>query len=148
LADGRNFLLGKGERLTEPVSVSHTGRAKEMPYSFQQARNRLLPMVASTSASLNALPDAACPKGEAVSAITLHPEFLAKSYYPEGLLRAVGLRSIGSRSRVITPQARTRGRQPEEALTTQLFVAGQRRNFSQWAEGLQNWTSHTSRAYE
>lgn len=148
MADGRNFLLGKGERLTEPVSVSHTGRAKEMPYSFQQARSRLVPMLTSTSDSLNALPDAACPKGEALSAITLHPEFLAKSYFPEGLLRAVGLRSVGSRSRVITPQGRTRGRQPEEALTTQLFVAGQRRNFTQWANGLPNWTPHTSGADE
>jgi len=38
---GPNFLLGHGERLTEPVDVGRGPMEKKAPYSFSSARSRL-----------------------------------------------------------------------------------------------------------
>ena len=66
-----------------------------VPYTFAQARSRVLPMVRNTVRALDALPEAACPHDEAIGALTLNPEYIAKSYFPTDLLRAVGLRLVG-----------------------------------------------------
>jgi Subtilase family len=51
----------------------------------------------------------------------------------------VGVESIGSRPSEVKPEKWTRRSQPELAETTELFVAGSRRVFSDWAERLPNW---------
>lgn len=149
MAEKPNFLLGKGERLTEPVSMPGRRQSpRRTPYTFGQAKRRVLPMVTRTADAMAHLPDLACPHDEGIGAITLHPEYIAKSYYPAGLLRHVGLRTVGSRPRLITPERRSKGREPEETITTQIFVAGQRRNFTEWAQGLGQWTEQTDGAVE
>ncbi len=140
MPEKRNYLLGYGERLTVPVRIAAGGDEKKPPYSFEQARARLLPMLESVAASLEALPEKACPNGEAVAAITLHPEYYAKSYFPGGLLRDADLRTVGSRARKIKPERRSRGREPEEEVTTELFVAGARSAFHQLADQIPDWT--------
>ena len=42
----QNFLLGKGERLTTDIVIPSGGGPKEAPYTFEEARGRLTPMVA------------------------------------------------------------------------------------------------------
>ncbi len=37
----KNYLLGKGERLTEDITVKSGGGPKDPPYSFGEARGRL-----------------------------------------------------------------------------------------------------------
>ena len=149
MAERPNFLLGKGERLTEPVSMSGRKQPpRQTPYTFGQARARVLPMVTRTAEAISRLPELACPHDEAIGAITLHPEYIAKSYYPAGLLRHVGLRTVGSRPRTMTPERRSKGREPEETITTQIFVAGKRRSFTDWAQGLGAWTDRTDGAAE
>ena len=44
----RNYLLGYGERLTEPVEIIGGGRLKEPPYSFEEAQSRIVPMLTGT----------------------------------------------------------------------------------------------------
>ncbi|WP_206529282.1 hypothetical protein, partial [Mesorhizobium sp. M7A.F.Ca.CA.004.06.1.1] len=63
----RNFLLGKGERLTSNVVVRGGAPNKQAPYTFAEARERLTPMLAATVEALNELPEAACPDGQAVA---------------------------------------------------------------------------------
>lgn len=71
------------------------------------------------------LPRAAKPRGESVFLVTLHPSYLAKSYYPEKLLYATGLRDLGSKERVITPRkAIGKGKQDKPLATSCLYVAG------------------------
>lgn len=41
----RNFLLGKGERLTEQVRVPSGPVNKVAPYTFSEAKDRLQPML-------------------------------------------------------------------------------------------------------
>ena len=101
MAEQRNYFLGYGERLTVPVDIASGGGPKQAPYSFEEARSRIVPMWARVTNELDALPEQACPRGQAVASVILHPEYYAKSYFPAGFLRSGGLRAIGSRPRKI-----------------------------------------------
>lgn len=129
MADKRNFFLGKGERLTEPVTPSGRKLDKEPPYTYDEARVRLAPMLDQTMRAFAELPEAAKPKGEVVGGIVLNPEYIAKSYYPERVLKYYGLKSVGSKPTLVTPEKRSKGRPPEEKPTTRLYVAGAVSNF-------------------
>jgi hypothetical protein len=144
----RNFLLGKGERLTEDVVVKSGGGPKQPPYTFLEAKTRLSPKLAGTVNDIEKLPDAACPHDQAVIAITLNPEYIAKSYFPQELLAAAGVTAVGSKPRKITPAKRSRGREPIETLTTELFAIGTRSAIRRWQEKLPDWTEAFTGAKE
>jgi hypothetical protein len=135
----QNFLLGKGERLVEEVAGVRGGGPKSHPYTFTEAKARISPMLARVVRGIDHLPDAACPNDRAVATITLNPEYIAKSYFPDKLFEAIGLETVGSRPRRIKPEKRSKGRDPEEAITTELFVMGPRSAFRAWREGLPDW---------
>lgn len=101
-------------------------------------------MFRSAARELDSLSDAVCPQDETVASLILHPEYYAGNRFPSGFLRAAGLRAVGSRPRRIRPDKRSpdsqgRPREPEEAMTTQLFVAGKRSAFRQLAEEAPEW---------
>lgn len=144
----RNFLLGYGERLTEQITPGGREMTKRLPYDFGEAVARLTPMIEATARSLELLPAQACPRDEAVAIVRLHPEFVAKSYYPERLLRELGLETVGSRPSAVQPQKWTRKSAPEVAPTTDLFVAGPRRSFQRWAAAVGGWNVATPGANE
>lgn len=137
----RNFLLGKGERLISDVVGIRGGQPKEHPYTFAEARTRLGPKLEATVDALDSLPQEACPDDNAVARVTLHPEYIAKSYYPDALFQVVGLEPVGSRPKRATPEKRSKGRPPEEAVTTEFFVMGSRQAFRNWKRSLAQWTS-------
>lgn len=136
----RNFLLGKGERLTHDVVIKSGGGEKAAPYTFAQARARLTPMLRTAVEQIESLPEEACPRGQAVASVTLNPEYIAKSYFPFELLRNTGLTAVGSKPRRVTPERRSKGRTPEEALTTELFVMGPREAFRSWQASMGRWS--------
>jgi hypothetical protein len=144
----RNFLLGKGERLVTDVVVRGGGGPKEAPYTFTQARGRLLPKLVKATRQIDQLPDKACPNDKAVVALTLNPEYLSKSAYPHDLLRAVGLQAVGSKPKQVLPERKSRGREPTLAMTTQLFVAGKRSVLRLWGQSLTDWNEGTEGAKE
>ena len=146
MPEKRNYLLGYGERLTAPVEIASGGGPKTPPYSFEEARRRLAPMLASTASAFDGLPDKVCPNGEAVASITLHPEYYAKSHFPAGFLQSGGLRAVGSRARRVRPDKRSRDREPEEAVTTELFVAGSRSSFHRLADEVPRWRQDSTGA--
>ncbi|MET0263565.1 MAG: S8 family peptidase, partial [Rariglobus sp.] len=98
-------------------------------YTLLQALERLAPQIATASSELDKLPPDACPNDMAVALFTLNPSYIARSFFPNALLQAAGLASVGSRSVKNKPERWTRKTVPQECLTTQLFVAGKRRNF-------------------
>ncbi|MGE4411389.1 MAG: hypothetical protein AB7D33_12560 [Sphingobium sp.] len=59
------------------------------------------------------LPEAAKPKGEVVGGIVLNPEYIAKSYYPERVLKFYGLKAVGNKPTLVTPERRRRANPPE-----------------------------------
>lgn len=144
----RNFLLGKGERLVEEVVGVRGGGPKSHPYTFIEARTRIAPMLTRVVRSIDQLPAEACPNERAVATITLNPEYIAKSYFPERLLESLGLDPVGSRPRRIKPEKRSKGREPEEAITTELFVMGSRSAFRAWRSSLPKWEEDIAGAEE
>lgn len=130
-----NFLIGRGELLTQ--SIKGIGRKidKADAYTFERARERLTEQAVSTSSSLDLLSATACPQDFGVARLVLNPSYIARSFFPASLLREVGLESIGSRKVKVTPESWTRKIAPKETSTTEIFVAGKRkafRAFSSW----------------
>ena len=82
-----------------------------------------------TVRDLENLPREVCPGNQTVALVTLHPTYLAKSYYPADLLRTYGLETIGSRAREVSPDKWTKKKPPTSAITSELFVAGTRSRF-------------------
>jgi hypothetical protein len=139
---GPNYLLGFGERLTRSISIKKGGGAPRYPWTFDDARTALAPQWRSLSKSVAALPELACPEGQSVVSITLHPSFLARSYYPTDLLRELNLRPVGSRARTINVETKTPrdGRKPIPLIQApQLFVAGDRKRIERFAETVSRW---------
>lgn len=140
----KNFLLGKGERLAEPIRVPSGPVDKIPPYTFEEAKERLQPMLNELVGEIENLPDYLCPDGNTIAILTLNPEYIAKSYYPDKLLRKIGLETVGSRSRKITPKKKSKERKPEQTITNELFVMGHKSSFVKWAEEFPFWEMNNS----
>lgn len=124
----KNFLLGRGENLTADFDYQAGGGTKKIPQTFDAAKSLLLPQVEKTAKAIKLLPDKACPNGDAVFEITLHPAFLARSHLPEQFLNAVGLELIGSRGRKRIPSVSDQeGKAPVEEECPELIVMGHRK---------------------
>lgn len=143
MASKRNFLLGRGEQLAqnEPVKLGF-GEGRN-PYTLAEAKAFLTPLVGQTVRALDALPERACPNGETVATVTMHPKFLSKSAYPTELLKAVGLRAVGSKGVVITPRKTHLEGNPSPSITAELFVAGPRSSFRTFAGAIQRSSEQT-----
>lgn len=126
------FLLGYGERLTRRVNPPQGGRSVRPPYSPAEVITRLTPMLTNLSLRLDSLPDSACPDGEAVASVTVHPQWLAKTAYPNHVLALYGLRQVGSRPAIVTPEKWSRRTDPAPSPSAELFLAGDRENFRRW----------------
>ena len=133
MQESSNFLIGYGERLASELAAPAGGRPKTHPYSFAEARTRLAPKVVAAVEEMTSLPIELCPRDQAVALVTLHPTYLAKSYYPADLLDTYGLETIGSRSRGVSPDRWTKKAPPTSAVTSELFVAGPRSRFQHLA---------------
>lgn len=139
----KNYLLGYGERLTEALEPPRRPMDKRAPYTFSEARARLAPRVQSVARELLQLPRKACPHDEVVAGITLHPAYLAKSFFPTGLLQTVRLEAVGSKPLRMRPE---KGAKPPNkrvaqplSITAEIFVAGRRGDFRDWAASIRNW---------
>jgi hypothetical protein len=129
MAGRRNFLLGYGERLVRDIPPPTVVPEKVHPYELAEAKRVLIPQAQAVAESLGELPELACPEDRAVALFTLHPTYLAKSYYPSRLLRYLGLEAVGSRGREIEPRKRTGATGPGLQPTAELFVSADRAQF-------------------
>jgi hypothetical protein len=126
------FIIGRGEVLTYEIKPPKSGGPKVHPYSLAEAKVALIPQIQGMAAQIRDLPAQACPGGLAVAKITLHPAYIAKSFFPTGLLRGAGLISVGSRTVRVAPRKDTRKKIVKERETTQIFVAGTRESFARF----------------
>lgn len=132
----RNFLLGNGEKLTQTIPPPGGGGPKAHPYQFEEAVSRLAAKATKLADGLISLPSQACPNDEAVAILTLHPSYLAKSYFPDSLLTYHKFRSVGSRSRIVTPEKWTKITPVEPTPTIDLFVAASRKNLVEFCNSI------------
>lgn len=100
---GYNYLIGFGERLTEPVRPATGGGPPVYPYTIPDAQQRLTPMAESLYDAVARLPVNAKPAGRAIAALTMHPQFGARSYFPNRILQTFDAKVVGSRRVSITP---------------------------------------------
>ncbi|RYH59289.1 MAG: S8 family peptidase, partial [Alcaligenaceae bacterium] len=121
----RNLLLGGGEKLAGRATIVRGGGDKKMPYSLDEVRQALAEPIAHVHAELRRTSAKAKPRGEGVFEVTLHPSFLARTYYPSNLFTATGLRDVGSRERTVIPRTASEKRlEGKPHATASLFVAG------------------------
>ena len=148
MADQPRFIIGFGERLTEPVTVRRNSQPPIAPYDLSTARDRVGRAAVEVSRAADLLPSGACPGDSVVAAVTLHPRFLAKSYYPDQLLADIEFEAVGSRPIEIVPdqvgrrvtrdgeisEIREPGADPQPS--TELYVATTRANLRRWSARL------------
>lgn len=121
------YLIGRGELLTRRIDAPKKRMGeKARPYTLSESQETILPQIGAANEIFAALPAKACPGDIAVARLTLHPAYIAKTYFPKIFLDQTGLASVGSRTLRIHPRNRTNSTAPVEADTTELFVAGQR----------------------
>lgn len=143
------YLIGQGEALSEEIARAPRGSGdKSHPYSFSEARRRLAGKWKETGATLRGLPDLACPGGDAAIELTLHPSYLAKSYYPGFLIRELGLLHLGSRAthivpdKVVSSRAEERGQaQPAPVL----YLGGSLNRIVDFGAAISDWRPGDSR---
>jgi len=124
-----NYLIGRGELLTEPLGAPRITPTKAHPYTLDEARARLLPQIAEVLQEIAALPDSETPGQVATARFTLHPSYLAKSYFPSRFLRLADLEVVGSKYVEVEPEVRTVKRDGPLA-ASDLFLAGTRSAFA------------------
>lgn len=143
MADGPKYLLGGGERLSSDVPRPPRGFGdKKHPYTLREARERLDTQGSNVSNVLRSLPSLALPYGQAVVSLTLHPSYLAKSYYPANLLKEVGLRHMGSRAVHIRPEKLVTQKSLDDErplLAPVIYVAGEAAAILSFSEELGSW---------
>lgn len=144
MPEDSRFLLGYGERLTRRVAPPGGGGGSDPAYTFDEAVERLSPMVQETSRALEGLPSGARPGGQAVGVITLHPQWMAKSYHPQQLLSSYALRQVGSRPVEMQPDKWTRSEEPSTVASSELFVAGPLSSFQRWSQDLEEVPNRVS----
>lgn len=123
---GARFLIGGGENLSESTKrLSKPPGKKAYLYSVAERQAELNPQWEKISSVTASLPETACPGGQTVIAMTLHPSFLARSYYPDKLFKREGLRPVGSRLIEVAPKKprSKRGVSKTEDPSAQLFLA-------------------------
>ena len=135
----RNFLLGYGERLMEPLGAPLIKPEKTHPYSIDEAIFRLTPQINSVTHYIEKLDKINCPNEETVVCLDLNPSYLAKSYYPGRLLNRIGLRSVGSKIVKITPDKWSKKGDPELSSSLELFLAGKRDQILRWQDDLNSY---------
>ncbi|REE86347.1 S8 family peptidase [Cupriavidus plantarum] len=130
-----NFILGRGDSLTLPVAYQNRDGRSEPPYTWDAQRAYLTPLLKKQAEDMARLPSEACPEDQAVSVITLHPQYLSRSAFPDKLLREFNLRLIGSKPVKVRPRAGRGSDSADGAASTALFVAGTRTAFKNLAAG-------------
>jgi hypothetical protein len=133
----RNLLLSGGEKLASRAEIVRGSGDKKRPYSIQEVRDALLEPLRNIEERLEQVASDAKPRGEGVFELTLHPTYLARSYYPADLLNATGLRDLGSKEKAITPRKVTEERLAGKPHSTaSLFVAGNEAGIRKFREYL------------
>ena len=95
----RRLILANGEQYIESGSKTGSGRKKDPPRTYDEARDRLVSNIKSTLDLIRNEPAKKKIEGESVFCLRMHPDAIAKSYDPSPILERIpDLRSIGSRA--------------------------------------------------
>lgn len=136
----KNLIIGYGETLTEYVDIKTGSGEKAHPYSFAEARNKLVEDLTNVVHHIKQKPAQQCANGEVVIKFVQHPSYLAKTYYPTQLFKKFNVKDVGSKSVRIKPRKWAIQKHPEEGLSSCIFVSGTASKF----EAMLNSIAHDS----
>ena len=128
-----NYLIGKAERLAYRVPAPRRKITKKAIYTWADIQARLSPQIQAVANGQALLDKAVCPSDFAVSRVTMHPSYIAKSFYPERLFRDMNVIAVGSQSTPVCPDRWTRMGAPEVMPAPRYLVAGKRQSITEFA---------------
>ncbi|WP_417670861.1 S8 family peptidase [Pseudoalteromonas tetraodonis] len=134
----KNFIIGYGESLTTDVKIKSGSGPKAHPYSFAEARAKLVSDLKNVIGEIDSKQPNQCANGEIVVKFIQHPSYLAKSYYPSQLFKKFGIKDVGSRSVKVKPRKWAVKKHPVEGLASCIFVSGSLSKF----EAMLNAVAH------
>ena len=82
MAERSNFLIGYGERLASDMAAPLAGCSEAPSLYFRRGAGAPCAQGERDGARAGRLPRIVCPGDQTVALVTLHPTYLAKSYYP------------------------------------------------------------------
>ncbi|TOB64655.1 S8 family peptidase [Vibrio parahaemolyticus] len=142
-------ILSKTEKYSQLADPRPSAPSdKKNPYSFHKAKARLLGKLNSTVQRYNEIPAAAAPAEMVVTKMTLHPAYLAKSYFPESLFNKYNLKSLGSKEVFIKPEVQVTEKKVEQLSSSQYFVAGKKNDFERLIHDVNNESLNDSCSYD
>lgn len=123
--NNRRPILSNTEKYSQKAQPQRKNQGnKKIPYSFPEARRRLFPKLKSTLQRSMSLPVEARPNNIVITKMTLHPAYLAKSFFPNSLFKEYNLRSLGSKEVFIHPEVQVTESKSDNISSSQYFVAG------------------------
>ncbi|WP_081887815.1 S8 family peptidase [Verrucomicrobium sp. BvORR034] len=103
--NSKRLILANGEKYIVTIQKKKPGRSGDLPRTYDEARTLVRNELTSALGNFASLPDRKRYDDEAVLCLRLHPERMAKSYDPKGLLDTVrDLENVGSRSYKVRTQ--------------------------------------------
>jgi hypothetical protein len=138
----KNLILANGEKYTFPNAYVGTPPGETVePYPIKNAGPRINKKLSNLIQKANALPIGAIPDGKIVTKMTLHPSFLAKSYYPNEIFESYGFESLGSREVFIKPEVAANKEQAKRPVSSSLYyVSGEKKSYEKLLTDIKNNT--------
>lgn len=124
----KRVILGNGEKYALPNTYVGTPPGDlPRPYPPHDAVRRVSHKLNIIIEQYDNLPKEVTPNDEIVTKLTLHPSFLAKSYYPSKIFNDYNLKSLGSKEVFVKPEVAANKEQRERAVSSsQYYVAGKK----------------------
>jgi hypothetical protein len=124
----KRVILGNGEKYALPNTYVGTPPGDTpRPYPPADAVRRVSRKLDIIIEKFDKLPKEVTPNDEIVTKLTLHPSFLAKSYYPTKIFNDYNLTSLGSKEVFIKPEVAANKEQQERAVSSSLYyVSGKK----------------------
>lgn len=122
-----NFILGKGELLVKkaPPKKFSGGPTSEV-YTYEEAAERLKRQLNSLLDYIDDLPDQAKPQSKIIFSLFMHPQFIAKSYFPNSILKYFSATTVGSKPAQIKPEKQLGDK--NKSNTNQFFILATEEN--------------------
>ncbi|MFH1853259.1 MAG: S8 family peptidase [Candidatus Neomarinimicrobiota bacterium] len=130
----QNFILGFGERLSEPTTLPGRKIEKKPVYDYSESLEFLTQDIGAIVTTVNAMPVLSLPKNIAVVSFVLHPEFMAMSYYPQTIFNELSVDIVGSKLIQIVPRRFSTEREMIPTFTIEYFVACNKNKLEAWPE--------------
>lgn len=140
----KNFLLKSKAEDAHRAEDNRREAASPAPYEMKEAVERLAPQLEEAAEKLRALPEELCPGDHGVVALKMHAEAGWDSHYPAAILSSYELQHLGSAptnlqgKKISVSEGVEDSGAPEAGVSQEIYLAGRRSSFENWAVDLRN----------